>query len=358
MALIQLAPDARPTVWRGSLAWTEEGGSWQPWRLPPDRIATAHAPDLATRARMPAGVRAVVRTDATALELRTYAVDDDVTSLDVVVDGALWRRTALTAGAVTSHVTLPPGTKAIEVWLPQFGEIRIGPLVLHGATYATAAADEEFRWVTYGSSITQCRSASGPSETWPALVARRLGWDLTCLGFAGECHLDPIVARAITRTPANLISLCLGSNIYGTASLGARTLTGQVSGFIQTIRDAHPHVPIAVISPIVSPHRERLPNQAMMTLDDVRGAVTDAVTTLRRCGESKLHLVSGPSVFGPDDVHLLLPDSLHPNADGYRLMAERLAPRLAALVPDRAVNAGGPCASGGARSSDFGSHLT
>lgn len=332
MAVIRLIPGAGPAVWRGALAWTEEGGAWQPWRLPPDRIATAHAPVLVTRARMPAGVRAVVRTDAAALELRTYAAADDVTSLDVTVDGMLWRRTALAAGAVTSRVELPPGAKVVEVWLPQFGEVRTGPLVLHDATYATAAGDEGPRWVTYGSSITQCRSAAGPSETWPALVARRLGWDLTCLGFAGECHLDPVAARAIARTSADLISLCLGGNVHGFASMSLRTFTGQVSGFIQTIRDAQPRVPIAVISPMTSPPRERLVNPVHLTLDDVRTAVADAVRTLRRCGETRLHLIDGPSVLGPDDAHLLLPDALHPNADGYRLMAERLAPRLAAVA--------------------------
>jgi len=84
-----------------------------------------------------------------------------------------------------------------------------------------------------------------------------------------------------------------------------------------------------VISPIISPSRETLPNPAEMTLEDVRDAVTGAVTTLRRHGDARLHLVDGPSVLGPDDAHLL-PDGLHPNADGYRLMAERLAPRLAA----------------------------
>ncbi|MGI5149686.1 GDSL-type esterase/lipase family protein [Plantactinospora sp. CA-294935] len=328
MTVLRLGPDA-PGIWRGSLAWTGEDGAWQPWRLPPDRVDTAHAPDLVLRARMAAGVRATVRTDATALELRVIALDDEVAPVDVLVDGALWRREPLGAGATTSRVTLPPGTKVVEVWLPQYGEARVGPLILHGATTAEPTGDDgDFRWVTYGSSITQCRTASGPSETWPALVARRLGWDLTCLGFSGECHLDPIAARAIADTRANLISLCLGINVYGRGSFGPRTLAGQVSGFIQTVRDAHPGVPVVVISPITSPSRERLPNAATMTLEDVRGAVGDAVAVLRLRGEARLHLVDGPSVLGPDEAHLL-PDGLHPNADGYRLMAERLAPLLA-----------------------------
>ncbi|MDQ7905701.1 SGNH/GDSL hydrolase family protein [Phytohabitans sp. ZYX-F-186] len=330
MRVIQLGPDA-PGVWRGSLAWTEEDGAWQPWRLPPERVETAHAPDLVARARMAAGIRAAVQTDATALELRVIALDGEVAPLDVVVDGVLWRREPLAAGATDRRVPLPPGRKVVEVWLPQFGEARIGPLLLHGATAAEpAGADGEVRWVTYGSSITQCRTASGPSETWPALVARHLGWDLTCLGFSGECHLDPIAARAIAERPADLISLCLGINVYGRGSFGPRTLAGQVSGFVQTIRDAHPAVPIVVISPISSPSRETLPNPAAMTLEDVRDAVAAAVTTLRRRGDALLHLVDGPSVLGPDHAHLL-PDGLHPDADGYRLMAERLAPRLAAI---------------------------
>ncbi|MEV0398060.1 GDSL-type esterase/lipase family protein [Polymorphospora rubra] len=327
MTAIRLGPDV-PGIWRGCLAWTQVGDAWQPWRLPPDRIHTAHAPDLVARARMAAGVRATVRTDATALELRVIALDDEMAPVDVVVDGALWRREPLAAGASTIRVTLPPGTKVVEVWLPQYGEAQIGPLVLHGAATADVTDGGGVRWVTYGSSITQCRTAFGPSETWPAQVARRLGWDLTCLGFSGECHLDPVAARAIAATRANLISLCLGINVYGRGSFGPRTLAGQVSGFIETVRDAHPGVPIVVISPITSPSRERLPNAATMTLEDVRGAVADAVAALRHGGEARLHLVDGPSVLGPDDAHLL-PDGLHPNAAGYRLMAERLAPLLA-----------------------------
>ncbi|MEV0398345.1 SGNH/GDSL hydrolase family protein [Polymorphospora rubra] len=160
-----------------------------------------------------------------------------------------------------------------------------------------AGGNGEVRWVTYGSSITQCHAAAGPSETWPALVARRLRWDLTRLGFSGECHLDPITARAIAERPADLISLCLGINVYGRGSFGPRTLAGQVSGFVQTIRGAHPSVPIVVISPIISPSRETLPNPAEMTLEDVREAVTGAVTTLRRHGDARLHLVERSSLW-------------------------------------------------------------
>ncbi|WP_194243877.1 SGNH/GDSL hydrolase family protein [Nonomuraea phyllanthi] len=83
---------------------------------------------------------------------------------------------------------------------------------------------------------------------------------------------------------------------------------------------------------ITSPPRERLPNQVGPTHDEVRTAVADAVRTLRSCGETRLHLIDGPGVLGPGDAHLLLDDALHPDADGYRLMADRLTPRLATIA--------------------------
>ena len=328
--MIRLEPDAPQSVWRGAVAWVREGDMWQPWRLPPERITTAHARVLVSRARSAAGIRAVVHTDASALEL-PIAADDEVTSLDVIVDGTLWRRVPVSRGASVIQMALPPRTGKIEVWLPQFGEVCTGPLLLHGATHATAGEEAGLRWATYGSSITHCRSAAGPSETWPALVSRRLGWDLTCLGFAGQCHLDPIAAEALTSRPADVVSLCLGINTYGSSSLGRRTLPGQVSSFIKTIGEAHRDTPIAVITPIASPSRERRPNDVGLTLNEVRSIVALAVTTLQRSGHTRLHLIDGPTVFGPDDAHLL-PDGLHPDPEGYRLMAQRLLPRLAAVA--------------------------
>jgi GDSL-like Lipase/Acylhydrolase family len=324
---ITLTPDDGPPVWRGCVEWVRHGGWWQPWRLPVQGFATAHAPELEARASMPAGVRAMLRTDATALTIDIATAGDEVSPLDVTVDGQLWDRRPLDAGVATVHVSLPEGTKPVEVWLPQRGTIQIGPLTLKGATTVEPLHIDAFRWITYGSSITHCAGAPGPSETWPALVARQHDWDLLCLGFGGECHLDPLVARTIAQTPADLISLCLGINIAGAASFSRRTLGAHISWFIETIREAQPVTPIVVISPIASPTREETPNAVGLSLADVREIVTEASVALQRLGDARLHLVDGLEILGIDDAHLL-PDGLHPGPAGYRLMAGRLGRRL------------------------------
>ena len=331
---LRLTPDDAPDVWRGCVAWTPAGSAWRPWRLPPARLDTAFAPALGRVARMAAGVRAAVRTDARKLTLEITAADDRVSPLDVLVDGELWARRPQHAGSNVHRVRLPAGTKDVEVWLPQFGEITVGPLTLDGTLEPPAAPEPRPRWITYGSSITHCDTAPGPSETWPALVARALGWDLTCLGVAGQCHLDTVAAQTIAEAEADLVSLCLGINVYGAASYGPRTLPGRVAAFVGAIRERHPRTPLAVISPIVSPAREDKPNAAGMTLADVRDTVASVARALQRLGDRHLQVIDGRTVLGARDAGLL-PDGLHPGPEGYRLMAERLTGPLREAAADR-----------------------
>lgn len=321
-----IAPDDDRLAWEGVAALVRDGDWWQPWRLPPDRLPTAHAPELDRHARMPAGARIALETDATGIVI---SLEGDVESspLDVLVDGEHTHRLAVAQGYNHVDVTIQPGPKHVEIWLPQFGETRVGNLAFSGHSRVAPWRRERPRWTTYGSSITHCRAADGPCETWPALVSRRHDWDLTCLGFGGECHLDPVVARTIRDTPADIVSLCLGINIYGRGSFHERSLASAVSGFIETIREGKPQTPIVVITPIISPEREETPNLVGMTLSEVRGHVATAAGTLMRLGDPNLFLVDGREVLGEEDTELLF-DGLHPSADGYRLMADRLAPKL------------------------------
>lgn len=293
---------------RGHAELVEEDGRLVPRRLPSGSLH----PRLDEVARMPAGVRLEFATDARGFAW-DVATDGDI---DVVVDGKLVSRSRRVRVA-----GLAAGRKRVRIWLPQSSRAGLGEFTVDGALSPVA---EGPRWIAYGSSITQCRLAAGPSETWPALVASALGWSLRCLGFAGECQLDPVVARYIRDAEADVISLCVGVNIHGAASFSARSLGPALEGFVRTIREGHPDTPILLTTPLYAPERERQPNAVGLTLADVRAEVANAA--------HGLPVVDGLSVLGPADAGLLA-DGLHPGAEGYRLIADRMRPHLAALLP-------------------------
>lgn len=326
-----LEPTIGSPHWRGAISWVPEGQWWRPWRVPAERAARAHAPALLSTAQMPAGVRVEVRTDATAVRLPIeYGSQDRPGLLDVMVDGALHWRIDLPVGSMEARADLPEGTHDVQIWLPQAGGTRVGALVLDGASVAEPLA-QGLRWTTYGSSISLCAAAHGPSQTWPALVAQQHQWDLTCLGFSGQCQLDPIASRTIAAVPADVVSLCLGINIYGSNTFNERSFAPQIAGFIEQALEAHPQAPVAVITPIASPSRETTPNHAGLTLVGMRQSITEVVEELRT-QYTRLHLIDGLSILSTDEAHLM-PDGLHPEGEGYELMARRLAPALATLVP-------------------------
>jgi len=176
-----------------------------------------------------------------------------------------------------------------------------------------------------------CRTAASPARTWPAVAARLCNLSLTSLGFGGQCHLDPLVAMTLRDLSADLMTLKLGINVYGSSSLNARSYPAAVIGLVRIIRERHPYTPIGVITAIASPDRERTPNAVGCTLEDYRSMTRDASHRLMAAGDEKLFLFEGTDLFGAGDAHLL-PDGLHPDAEGYELIGRRFArqviPRL------------------------------
>src|SRR5690606_5273945 len=177
----------------------------------------------------------------------------------------------------------------------------------------------------------QCRAAASPTRTWPALVARELGLDLTCLGYGGQCHLDPMVARMIRDRPADVIITCLGINVYGSGTFNRRSFLPAVIGLLSTIRDGHSNAPVLVITAIISPGREHSVSATGMTLAQIRGEVARAAQVLREHGDDDVHLLSGLDVVGAEQAHVL-DDGLHPNAEGYAGMAAAIAPVVHKLL--------------------------
>jgi hypothetical protein len=314
-------------AWPGAIS-IQHTAAWSlPWRIPYPQVDLFPLVELQARTVMPAGVRLAFVSD-TRTVAGAFIPVPEMSSIDLCCDGELLRSVSLDGRDAFFFDNLPAGEKVIELWLPQFGEFKLCSFAIDDGASLAAYPDNRPRWITYGSSITQCRTAASPTQTWPAIVARTCGFNLTCLGFGGQCHLEPMLARLIRDLPADYLSMCVGINIYGAASLSPRTFRTAIIGFVQIVREKHPDTPYVVMSPIYSPPRETTPNAVDFTLQAMREEVAAAVAALQAAGDRNLHYVNGLDIFGAEYAHLL-PDELHPDAEGYRRMGQNFVAQIA-----------------------------
>lgn len=324
------------TLFHGAVSLDRNTDGLAPVRLPVDAASLFPAPDdaLMERARSTSGVRLRFATDSPRIRVLTDRADtaDEPRVFDLTHDSSILASVTIEPGAAATELELSsPGAPdshedlpVYELWLHQFHPTRIRGLQIDDGARFAVPPDDRPRWVTYGSLITMCRTAASPARTWPAVAARLRNLSLTSLGFGGQCHLDPLVAMTLRDLSADLMTLKLGINVYGASSLTARSYPAAVIGLVRIIRERHPYTPIGVITAIASPDRERTPNAAGCTLEDYRAMTRDAAHRLKAAGDEKLFLFEGTDLFGADDAHLL-PDGLHPNAEGYELIGRRFA---------------------------------
>jgi len=329
--------------------------------------------------RMPSGVRLGFETDSASIRLdvqTTRMVTPPQTprpvAFDLVVDGSLVGSCSSLEGNTILldranpddfrlergpawQVTfdgLGTGRKRCELWLPHNAFVELRRLSLEpGASLNPAPAPTGNRWIHYGSSISHCMEATTPTGTWPAVAAAAVGLHLTSLGFGGQCHLDPFVARTIRDSDADLISLKVGINVINMDSMRERVFVPALHGFLDTIREGKPDTPIVLVSPIYCPSAEHRPGPTFpdangrfvtlsgheavqngcLTLTRVRKLVEELVGVRRGLGDRNLYYLDGLELFGSADAPDL-PDDLHPNPAGYRRMGERFARRLVQLT--------------------------
>jgi lysophospholipase L1-like esterase len=326
-----LHPDDPRLTWQGVVSLHHTDDWTAPWRLPYEQRMLFYPERLRERLSMPAGARLAFFSDTTRIAGQLAHPHAESAPIDLCCDGELVASLPLAGRDSFRFEGLPEERKLVELWLPQFGTFHLRGIELSDGASVSPFHDSRSRWITYGSSITQCRGAESPTQTWPAIVARSLGLNLLCLGVGGECHFDQMMARLIRDQPADLISLALGINVLGGASLSPRTFRPAVIGFVRTIRDGHPEIPIIVRSAIASPSRETTPNAVGMTLEMTRHEVQAAVETLVAHGDPSIHYVDGQKVLDTEHAHLL-PDGLHPNAEGYKLMGRNTTPIVAEFL--------------------------
>ncbi|MGK4585739.1 GDSL-type esterase/lipase family protein [Kitasatospora sp. HPMI-4] len=359
-----------PVELRGALDLERTQAGVMPRRLPAWTKEQYQDPSVYGVTVMPSGVRLVFRTDARELEFEvltsTGQLDTDpqprpTGMLELLVDGAPAGRQRAPLGNVVRmagpgaaqrlvpgepgtvrFAGLPPGMKNVELWLPQQTPTELVALRADGEVLAPLP-DGRRRWVHHGSSISHCLEADGPTGTWPVVAASLGGVEVINLSQAGNDMLDPYVARTIRDMPADLISLKVGINIVGLATFRRRTFGPAVHGFLDTIRDGHPHTPLLLVSPVSCPALDSTPGPTAMgpdgkitalgdPADVARGALSlrvvrdelARIVAARRAHDPHLHYLDGRELLGPDEVDDLA-DGLHPTAAAYRRMGKRFA---------------------------------
>jgi hypothetical protein len=349
--------------------------TWVRQRFPDAQLMSAES--------QPSGVRVVMRTAASVIELTVLAhrveyrgVPRSRGRIDVFVNETMLHRDVLTGGNITeidaetgevtsrpgpTHTTvvtdLPPGDNLVEIWLPHNESLDLIELQSDAAIRADSRALPT--WVHHGSSISQGSNATAPSEVWAAVAARRGNVDLRNLGFGGSALVDPFMARVIRDASADVISVKLGINVVNLDAMRLRAFVPAVDGFLDTIREGHPDTPIVLISPIFCGIHESTPGplaidtstlgtgQLRFVADGPPGDVAQGRLTLeiirrelhslvgRRDEDPNLHYLDGTALYGSSDAEELpLPDNVHPDTAAHALIGKRFA--------DWAFGGGGP----------------
>lgn len=257
----------------------------------------------------PSGVRLVLATTATVVELDSYRSTRSFKGMpprpdglfDVLVDGVLQDQQPsaggrsivldLSTGGVDTHegpvgttrfANLPPRDKVLEIWLPHQEPTELLALRADAPLRPAPPANRR-TWVHHGSSISQGSNATSPTSTWPALAAAAGGVELVNLGFSGGMMLDPFVARVIRDMPADLISIKIGINIVGGDVMRRRVFAPAVHGFLDTVRDGHPTTPLLASGPSCArstkPHLVPAPPTLTMAKSSSVPSVTPARST-------------------------------------------------------------------------------
>ncbi|MDR2675357.1 MAG: SGNH/GDSL hydrolase family protein [Opitutaceae bacterium] len=220
----------------------------------------------------------------------------------------------------------PRGFREYELILPygdsvDFLGLRVNP----EARFEPPAPKPSVRCLAYGDSVTHGFSASDISKTYPFLLGARKNWEIVNLGLGGRAS-NPGDGKIFARLEPALITILMGVNDWQ-GGVPPERYRANMRGLLANARAGLPQVPIYLITPLwVAP--SWLPHAP--PLDGYRQVLRDLVAELR---DPDLHLIEGPELIDHDPRYFDPAAAVHPNDEGFAMMAGRLARLLKDVAP-------------------------
>ncbi len=211
---------------------------------------------------------------------------------------------ATQACSLALYLPLYNGVKRLEIGILE------GFTVDRGAPFALDAPI-----VYYGSSITQGGCASRPGNSYQALISHATNTDHVNLGFSGSAKGDIPLADYIAGMKMSAFVMDYDYNADSPEHLSSTH-----EPFFKRIRNAHPHIPMIIISAPCMPC-DRL-------LAERREIVRKTYKNALESGDRNVYFIDGSSLYDFEFCDACTVDGIHPNDIGFLRMAEAILPIL------------------------------
>ncbi|MBQ3054442.1 MAG: hypothetical protein IJC89_06055 [Clostridia bacterium] len=171
----------------------------------------------------------------------------------------------------------------------------------------------------YGSSITEAGSACRVSNCFVSMLSEKLNMNFINFGLAGSARGQLDVAEYIASLDFSAFVMEYDHNA-NTAQL----LKESHEPFFRVIRDAHPDIPMLLMSAVDYDY-----------IDDADKREEVVYTTYKNSvdrGDKNIYFIPGRELFGETDRQLCTSDTIHPNDLGHYRMANKIEPVLRKML--------------------------
>ncbi|MBI4978861.1 MAG: lysophospholipase [Spirochaetes bacterium] len=281
------------------------------------------------------GTRLRFRTDAATVTVQLYYNEKHVSTSArnpigrYSIDGRSedsWKFTSVQTKTVRTPETLlltitapSSGMHDYDIIMPYGDSVSVlGVTTVDSARFETPPARPAKRLVAYGDSITHGFTASEVTKSYAYLFAQKKNWQIVNMGIGGR-SASPNEGTLVGQQNGDVVSILIGVNDWQ----GGRSIASfkvNIEGFLKNLRTAQPLVPLVIITPLWVPASWK-PASAKLDLEEYRAALREIVTALN---DTNIKLVDGTALIDHDDKYFDKV-AVHPNDDGFAMMAERLA---------------------------------
>ena len=247
---VKLSANTLKKLVRGACHFTVNRGYLASYHFSPaqwDYLSTTHDPYWLVRARVSAGVRIEMISDATEIsfEYRVTEYSSPDNTVDVYCDGvavAVYHLEGNGRGKVI--FSLPEGEKEINVYLPSDCHFEIKNFTVNGRY--KSARQKRAKVLLIGDSISQGYGAFMSGATYVNALQRMTRFEILNQGIGGFRY-DPGILTPVDGFDPDKIIVALGTNYYDVPEYDYE---GDVIRFYERLHEVYGDRPVLSITPL------------------------------------------------------------------------------------------------------------